>query len=173
MRCLWQVWSVYWLIRCGHGDALLSCQVEQLKEELTHSQSEKEELRQRANEHQREASAVRDTPLCLFALLSLLLNLPHLSVSCQVDWLTAAALSRIPVAWLCVQTAISNYNSKQQSFLHVLFSSYEKVRRSLLPVLCCAQRLLTVIVVWSSLNDTIEADNPAICKTNLLLLLLA
>ncbi|XP_056280969.1 ELKS/Rab6-interacting/CAST family member 1-like isoform X1 [Pseudoliparis swirei] len=32
--------------------------VEQLKEELTHSQSEKEELRQRANEHQREASAI-------------------------------------------------------------------------------------------------------------------
>lgn len=59
---LWQ------LICCGHGDALLSCQVEQLKEELTRSQSEKEELRQRANELQREVSAVRDAPLCLFAL---------------------------------------------------------------------------------------------------------
>ncbi|TMS02588.1 ELKS/Rab6-interacting/CAST family member 1 [Larimichthys crocea] len=33
-------------------------EVEQLKEELTHSQSEKEELRQRANELQREVSAI-------------------------------------------------------------------------------------------------------------------
>lgn len=48
----------------GHGDGLLSCQVEQLKEELNQSQSEKEELRQRANELQREASAVRDVALC-------------------------------------------------------------------------------------------------------------
>lgn len=51
-------------ICCGHGDALLSCQVDQLKEELSHSQSENDELRQRANELQREVSAVRDTPLC-------------------------------------------------------------------------------------------------------------
>lgn len=51
---------------CGPGDALLSCQVEQLKEELTQSQSEKEELRQQANELQREVSAVRDTALCSF-----------------------------------------------------------------------------------------------------------
>ena len=54
----------------GGGDALLSCQVEQLKEELTLSQSEKEELRQRANELQREVPAVRDTPVCLCALLT-------------------------------------------------------------------------------------------------------
>lgn len=56
------------LICCGCGDALLSCQVEHLKEELAHSQSEKEELRQRANELQREVSAVRDTALCSFFL---------------------------------------------------------------------------------------------------------
>lgn len=48
----------------GYGDALLSCQVEQLKEELSQSQSEKEELRQRANELQQEAAAVREAPLC-------------------------------------------------------------------------------------------------------------
>lgn len=85
-----------WQLRCcGHGDALLSCQVEQLKEELTHSQSEKEELRQRASELQREVSAVRDTPLCLFAFPLFISFL--LSVS-QVDWLMAAAArSRFPV----------------------------------------------------------------------------
>ena len=65
-----------WRLMCrGHGAAFLSCQVEQLKEELTHSQSEKEELRQRANELQREVSAVRDTPLRLFAL-SFVVSLP-------------------------------------------------------------------------------------------------
>lgn len=81
------------LICCGHGDALVFCQVEQLKEELTHSQSVKEELRQQANELQREVSAVRDRLLCLFALsffLSFLLLLLALPVS-QVVWLMAAA----------------------------------------------------------------------------------
>lgn len=48
----------------GCGPALLSCQVEQLKEELSQSQSEKEELRQRANELQQDAAAVREAPLC-------------------------------------------------------------------------------------------------------------
>lgn len=53
-----------------HVDPFLSCQVEQLKEELTHSQSEKEELRQRANELQQEVSAVREAPLCPLSFLS-------------------------------------------------------------------------------------------------------
>lgn len=82
---LWQ------LICCGHRDALLSCQVEQLKEELTHSQSEKEEIRQRANELQQEVSAVRDTPLCLFALSFLLFLLfPRLTSN-------SCCLIRVPV----------------------------------------------------------------------------
>lgn len=79
----------------GHGDALLSCQVEQLKEELSQSQSEKEELRQRANELQQEASAVRDAPLCP-RFRSLLLE----SFCPPPGWLTAdgcCCLSRFPV----------------------------------------------------------------------------
>lgn len=53
------------IIFSGCGAALLfPCQVEQLKEELSQSQSEKEELRQRANELQQEAAAVREAPLC-------------------------------------------------------------------------------------------------------------
>lgn len=84
---------MWWLICFGHGDAPLSCQVEQLKEELTHSQSEKEELRQRANELQREVSAVRETALCSFLSFFLsyvsccfyfYLPLPDVSIS-QVD----------------------------------------------------------------------------------------
>lgn len=57
------------LMFCGHRDTLLPCQVEQLKEELSHSQSEKEELRERASEIQLEVSAVRDAALCPFTLL--------------------------------------------------------------------------------------------------------
>ena len=46
------------------GGALLSCQVEQLKEELTQNQSENEELRKQVNELQQEVSGVRDASLC-------------------------------------------------------------------------------------------------------------
>lgn len=72
---------------CYHGDAPLSCQVEQLKEELTQSQSEKEELRQRVNQHQQEVSAVRDTPLCLllhsfFPFSFFLFFLPSFLLAC-------------------------------------------------------------------------------------------
>lgn len=81
---------LWWLKCCGHGDALLSCQVEQLKEELTQSQSEKEELRQRANELQREVSAVRDTPVCssfLPFLVSVCLPGRLMANGCCLSWL--------------------------------------------------------------------------------------
>lgn len=106
----------------GHHDALLSCQVEQLKEELNQSQSEKEELRQRANELQREVSAVRDAPMCS-RFRSFLLE----SFCPPPGWLTADGCCCL--SWFPVQPAYFRWCQFRQQWTAITASNAAAVTK--------------------------------------------